>query len=371
MVRYVPPKIQKCGEELRSHNNTELTLSQLHEMYPKLTSYQSAINKLRAYLIETEEHHPSYSTSIAGIEQELVARYTESLGPDGKAPGDERTLHLIKFLMEFKNIPLRRQINILHKIRLGKMSLGSSEFESRIKSIQLLPDYVSKVVLSTEEQQAAKERTQEALPERRDNVIKLPLPNTQIRKAVTILRSKEEPFENICVALGLLTGRRTIELLSTGSIEAIPGNPYWAYFRGQVKTGLDNITTATEDVERPYLIPLLATFNLVNKKLCEIQAAIKQQFGELAVRETLNQRISYKLSRAVKELIHSEFRFHDLRTLYAMITFEAFKPHSFGLNGWVGRVLGHVGLNMSVHYTRMQIGPVSPIARIVKEFSHQ
>lgn len=367
--RYIPPRIRDCGEELRVHNNTELILSRLKTMYPKLSSYQSAVNKLRAYLIATEEHHPSYEREIKHIEDELVNVYTQSLGKDGTLKGDEVALACIKFIYDFKSVPLRRQLNILHKLKRGQMGLPSKPFENQIRKLVILPDYVSKVVLSNEEQMEAKQKTEASQQQRSRNVILIDFPNTLIRNCLTILRKEDEPLENICVALALLTGRRTIEILLTGSLDQYPGNLNFAYFTGQVKTGLQQIQSVTEDMPTSYIIPLLGSARLISKKLKQVQDIVQHKLGTIVTRESINQRFSHKLSKAVKALIHPGIRFHDLRTLYALITFEAFKPHTFGLNGWVSKVLGHTGINMSTHYTRMQIGPVSHVADLLDEFT--
>jgi hypothetical protein len=53
--------------------------------------------------------------------------------------------------------------------------------------------------------------------------------------------------------------------------------------------------------------------------------------------------------------------------MYALISYEAFKPHSYGCNGWVSKVLGHHSVGMSVHYTTMQVSGVNRIARYGRE----
>lgn len=366
--RYIPPKIKQLGAELKEHHNTKETLEQLRSFYPRINSYQTAVNRLRSYLIATEERHPFYESSLKAIEDNLVAQYKESLGTEGDQPGNEDILACIKFLYEFRGVPLRRQLNVVHKLCLNQMSLPNPSFKEHIQQLPILPDYVRDVVLTNEEQSSAQELMSASQQERSSNVVVVPYPNVLVKQFINFLRDPEQPFENVCVALAFVTGRRTVEILSSGSLDPITGYPQFAHFSGQAKTGLQDIQTVTSDLPRVYTIPLLANAKLVAQKLKDIQNFVRAELGTDCAHERINQKFSHKLSRAVKSLVHPEMRFHDLRTLYALVTYEAFKPHTYGLNGWVSRVLGHKGVNMSTHYTRMQIGSVNHIANTMPDF---
>ena len=69
----------------------------------------------------------------------------------------------------------------------------------------------------------------------------------------------------------------------------------------------------------------------------------------------------------VKNHINEEIGFHDLRTLYALIAFEALKPHTYSVNAFVAKTLGHTGLGMSVAYTRMQVYGINKLRRYNRE----
>lgn len=366
---YTPPKVRQCAQELVQHHDTEATLAQLRTIYPNLTSYNTAVNRLRAFLVATEERHPNYEADVGTIESQLVEQYTKSLGEDGKGVGDSDVLACIRFLYEFKSVPLRRQLQLLKKISRGQMPLAQKDFENQLKNISLLPEYVSKVQLSNEESNKVKSSIQQAQLQRSSNVINVANPNSLIYKCKRILRNHNESWENVCVALALVTGRRTVEILLTGSFEPVGSSTKFLRFTGQVKTGLQNLATATTDSASSYVIPVLASSKTITQRIKDVQRQIKHDVGENVSNETVNHRYSFKLGKAVKELVHPNLRFHDLRTLYALISFEAFKPHTYGLNGWVSKVLGHAGLHISTHYTTMQIGPVNHIADIISEFT--
>lgn len=368
--RYIPPKIQHLGEELRSHEDTTKCLQELRALYPKLNSYQSALTRLRTYLIGKEERHPDYEPFLKRVEEGLVTSYAASLGQDGTQKGDDNILNCVQFLYDFARVPLSRQLKIAHKIRKGQMKLPLASFETEMKQIPLLPEYVRRLQLTDDEQLQAKDMAIEAQHTRGSNVLHIDNPGDVVKLCITILRNPDAVFEDTCIALAVLAGRRTTETLVSGTITPIAGSAHFAYFSGQVKTGLQNIHTATTDHCRSYVIPLLGNAKLITQRLAFVQKYVRDQLGEeIAMREAVNQRYSHRLSKAVKRLIHPNFRVHDCRTLYASIAFEAFKPHNYSINVWVSKVLGHCGVGMSTHYTTMQLGgAVQRLGSIIPEF---
>jgi hypothetical protein len=120
----------------------------------------------------------------------------------------------------------------------------------------------------------------------------------------------------------------------------------------------------TEDQCRPYNVPTLATASSIVRSMSKLRGNVGPGLQQPV---DVNQKWCRKLNAYVRENIHAELTFHDLRTLYALLSYEAFKPHCYGLNGWVCQTLGHACLNMSVHYTRMQVFGVERISRTKNE----
>jgi hypothetical protein len=360
-LRYMPPALKELAEQLKHHRNTPEVLNELRVVYPKLNSFNTAVNKLRAYLITFEEHHPDYEGRMQELEQELIDTYKKSLGVDGSG-GDQAVLNSLKFLYEFKGVPLRRQLHIVKKLRIGHMHTPSPILQDKVEAVPLLPDYIKSLQITPEEQASVKRSMEEAQDLRSTNVLTIDNPDGLVRSLTSVLRKRTSSTEDLCVAIALLTGRRTIEVLRLGSFATIKAYPRYLVFRGQAKTGLTTIASVTSDETRSYVIPVLCDGALLVRRIRDVQDQVQAQLGtESYANEKVNQKYSNKLGKAVKRLVHSSFRFHDLRTLYALITFEAFKPHTFSVNAWIKKVLGHAGLGMSTHYTRMHTGRVTPL----------
>jgi hypothetical protein len=360
--RYTPAVLKEIAEQLKDHRNTSAVMDELRMVYPKLNSFHTAVNKLRAYLITFEEHHPDYEGRMRDLEDELVDTYTKSLETDGTGTGDQAVLNSLKFLYDFKGVPLRRQLHIVKKLRLGQLHVPSPTLQGKMESVPLLPDYIQRLQLTQEEQASVKRTMGEAQTLRSTNVLSIDNPDVLVRSLTSILRKRTSSTEDLCVALALLTGRRTIEILRLGSLATIKNHSQFLAFQGQAKTGLTAIASVTSDTQRSYVIPVLCDGALVVRRLRDVQSQVQAQFGtENYANERVNQKYSNKLGKAAKRLVHPNFRFHDLRTLYALISFEAFKPHTYSINAWIQIVLGHAGLGMSTHYTRMHIGHVASL----------
>lgn len=363
---YIPPKIKQLGNEYQKHHDFQKVSLSLRQNYTSLCSYNTALTRLRAYLISTNDRHPGYTVHLESLEKQLVEEYISKLNSGGSEINtDDETTKCLKFLYDFRDVPLRRQLNIITKLKKGQMSVPCKAFLDSMISFPLLPEYISVLQLSRDEHNELVEQTQKHEAEVSSNVLIITDPNVLVQKCISIIcdRNEETPTEYLCTALALLTGRRTIEVLLTGSFELIRHKKYHVLFTGQVKTGLQNIKTVKDDEHIPLCIPVLAPGQVLQPCLVEVQARVRKQLGEDVTKEQVNQRMSHKLSKTVKVLIHPKIRFHDLRTLYALISYEAFKPHTYGLNGWVQACLGHTSVKMSTHYTRMQIGNVKRITR--------
>jgi hypothetical protein len=352
---YFSPKIRSYAARLKeSPDQLNQILDEIKDTYTSLSSYQTALNRLRNFFVTCEEYHPAYGSYIDNLEKEIVHAYSKSITPD-LPQGNPALMSCVKFIYDFKSIPLKRQIKLLYKIKRGDYLLPERGFGDQFKKLPLLPDYVRNLHLSPEQQIAFKSESSQHLFQLSTNVTVVNDCDKLVKKMVSILKSKTKTVEDQAVALAFLTGRRTTEILKTGQLQALPGYPYAAYFQGQLKNGLKNISTVTEDVEDVYVIPLLAKYQLINTNMESVQAHVATVIGPDGTNETVNQKFSNKLSKAAKALILPHLRFHDLRTMYALIAYEAFKPHTAGINGFVAKCLGHTSVSVSSSYTRMQV----------------
>ena len=113
-----------------------------------------------------------------------------------------------------------------------------------------------------------------------------------------------------------------------------------------------------------YSIPTLAPASLIVRAVAKIRGMCKSSTMDP---KQVNSTFCKKLNAYLKKHVHPELGFHDLRTMYALVTYEAFQPHTYSINGWICKTLGHSGLNISVSYTRMQVYGINKIRRHNRE----
>lgn len=135
-------------------------------------------------------------------------------------------------------------------------------------------------------------------------------------------------------AVALATGRRTIEIMETGLLTPVKGEPYHATFSGQAKTKGD---------PEPYTIPLLAPLPLINNAINNLWAI------------TNGNQSASQLSAAVKKATGmEELTPHDLRRIYAMIMWKGYEGKA-SMNRHLSKLLGHSSMSTSVHYSRVKV----------------
>jgi hypothetical protein len=192
--------------------------------------------------------------------------------------------------------------------------------------------------------------------------------------APTILDAGKGNYVNrtdLAIALSLATGRRTSELLLTGSFEPIKGKSHVVRFRGQLKKcGYSSLDTTPLSYPIPTLVPSMFVCAAV-KVLRNLFPLPRDNNGQPPTPEDVNRRYSGTLGRASCAFMKTLLRlgpddtpppFHFYRTIYAMVTFEARKPRGTTgiyktptLHAHVQQVLGHDSQDVSKHYARLQV----------------
>jgi integrase len=149
--------------------------------------------------------------------------------------------------------------------------------------------------------------------------------------------TRANPFDT-AVALGLLTGRRTVELFKTATFT--PKDEHSVLFSGQAKKG---------DLAEPvsYEIPVLAPPELINSALARLRFA--KDCSAITNRD-VNLRYANSCNAAARRLLGKEYHFHTLRGIYAVIAHNCCLPHRYSQNAFVAKVLGHASLGSSLHY---------------------
>lgn len=167
--------------------------------------------------------------------------------------------------------------------------------------------------------------------------------------ARSILRGcAEQRFSDVALALMLVTGRRTCEVLNGRSVfERVNGETHALRFQGMAKR-----RGRGEVIE----IPILAHVDDVLRSVDEIR--LRQKKRTLANRET---------SRRYQSLLGREFtsstvwtsarRPHGLRGVYACMALQLFRWEGDPADAYVAMcILGHTGLHESLVYTTFHVG---------------
>ncbi len=365
---YVPQKLREMATKLTLDENVDACLAQLRQQYPKLCSLRTALSKLKMAVLETNKRHPTYHDTMAAWEEHVKQRIVEK-------NASPESLQRIKDFYNFQSCDLKRQLHIQKKIKLGQANDMFShpqdlEFAA---SIKVAPDYVGQLHLNDEETKAVQEQQATQAMVMSSTVVRIENADDLVRHARRVLKGGNDADtpvpQTICdlaIALALTTGRRMIEIFQKGQFSEVPGQKYAVLFTGQAKAGLQEIVGLQQNKMVEYTIPVLAPAAHIIRSI-----AVLRGLGQTLTKtpKKINSEYCHRLNTQVRRHVHADLGFHDLRTLYALISFEVFKPHTFGLNGWVCNTLGHTGLGMSVAYTRMQVYGINKIRRHNRELT--
>ncbi len=171
----------------------------------------------------------------------------------------------------------------------------------------------------------------------------------------------------LAAALLLVTGRRTIEILSTADFKLAKdqtSSGYECIFTGQAKAGLDG--------DAPYNIPLLAPFSVVRAALDKIRELYPTEGMKS---EEINQAYATNINNVTKRRVG--LTPHELRAVYAMATYDLAKKKP-SIIGWIATVLGHSKPSNATFYQRVKVvnaalwtGTPEPVVAEVKEDEEQ
>ena len=360
---YVPAKIRHLASSLLIHEDVDQSIDTLRSMYPKLCSFRTALSRLKAAVLEANPHHPRYAERMSAHEERLRRLFIETQ--------DDDVLKRVQQFYAFRACSLKRQLQIQKKMELGNESEDGGvdtlfthpDDVDFVLKLEIAPSYVRRIHLSDDETRSFVQQQMEQQRLLSESVVRIENADELVLRAREVLKDKGADVVSTAVALALVTGRRMVEIFQRGEFLEIPGRRYACLFSGQAKTGLRHIHTIETDQVISYDIPLLARVKHV--KSAHDRMRVQAKSCDLHPK-TINGMWCRKLNEHVKRTVHPELGFHDLRSLYALISFDAFKPHTFGINGWVSKVLGN-GLRISIHYTRYQVFGINKIRRTMRE----
>jgi Telomere resolvase len=248
--------------------------------------------------------------------------------------------------IKFKALSLKEKVGVQRLLRQDSLT-GLEDVDMAIASLPLLPDYVLDLRLSKKEADEVARRSMEALAKKSVNSVNVDASDLLEKCIATLMNIKSNAFD-LAAAIALTCGRRMVEIFSVGSFDLVDGEDRTLAFSGQVKKRF-----GSEDAIN--FIPTLAPASLVLDAINRLRAE-KQSKG-LSNRD-INLKWSNSCQSAARRLLGENGHFHELRAMYAVIGYNVTLPHSYSLNAFVSRVLGHAGLGNSLNYTNININNV-------------
>tara|TARA_X000000950_G_scaffold214102_1_gene257548 strand:+ start:465 stop:1487 length:1023 start_codon:yes stop_codon:yes gene_type:complete len=262
-------------------------------------------------------------------------------------------------------LKLSREAQVREQLRVRKSSDLTSPDDRLIKDAPLVPRFISELRLTHAENEAIRLKSKEQIEKRSQHVALIDSDRAKefLMKCNRALCDSSTSAKETLVAVALVTGRRTAEILLTGEfdapqqLQAETDNEFKACFRGQLKAGI-------RDPNRCYTIPLLAPRACVTAAIAKLRARWPLSAGSRV--SDVNRRFASTARRAalahLTELHPSLTHLHAARQLYAIITYHACQPHTYSMHGWIRRVLGHADLDVSKAYANVTL--TGDIARI-------
>jgi hypothetical protein len=161
-------------------------------------------------------------------------------------------------------------------------------------------------------------------------------PQELLGRALWIMQDKASSGLALALALALVTGRRTFEVMVCGNFKSVEGREDVLHFSGQAKTRNAPGTRSS------YIIPVLIPAPTICKafkrlrKICPLAGMSSEQFHNL---------YGKRLHEACTDTFGADFTPKLLRSAYACICAAWFKPSNMTDVVYFSDILGHRLLN--------------------------
>jgi len=317
------------AEILHSSEDVFLVLQNLRDKYT-VSSFPSQMTRVKEEWYKYKDYHPSYETAYASGLKYL------------KKQGISR-----KFLDQYKEFgedPMKMKIQKQRAAYRGSLT-GSTRADQTISELPILPEFMKDYKLTKTDSINNSELSSKSIETRSKDCVEVGDCDALIDKCRRIVKKLEEDPFVIVAALGVLCGRRSVEILKTGKF--LPGNigSYSCVFSGMAKK---RHGTSVEKEN----VPLLVKFKYINPCLEHIR--IRINVSDMTNTQ-VNAKYSHKLGDAAKILLESlNVRFHDLRAIYGTVSHQVFE-NNWSINIWLKRVLIHETLDTSLFYSRCKV----------------
>lgn len=321
--------IRSQAELLVRTKDTFAVLQNIRDKYA-LSSFPSQMSRVKDEWYTHEDRHEEFESMYRHGLKSLVDSQVSS--------------KYINQYREFHKDDMKEQIAKSKKAYAGVLS-GSRRTDAAIARIKILPEYMNDYHLSKDDIIKNKARSSESLDKRAMDCIIVENGDELVHRCKQILQSLSEDVFVVVAALAVLTGRRSIEILSMGEFRKGSRGEYSCLFSGGAKK---------RDLESiPCEIPILVKFKYIKRAIDFIRGRI--DISDMTNSE-VNSKYSHKLGDSAKILLGSlDTRFHDLRAVYGTITHACFE-NTCSINIWLKRVLLHETIDTSVFYSRCKVG---------------
>jgi Telomere resolvase len=327
---------------LQETHDYEGVLDFIREKWPK--SMSTYISCIRSAWMQLEKPCEKYERALYDLMETLEADISSSRGKERS-----QLLKAKSAVEKFSGMNIKGRHNMQRAIRWQTLT-GVPKVDEMIQALPVLPDYIVNLKMSQKERDSLAKKSSEALQKKSLNSIQIDACDL-IEKCISILEDiKSNPFDLAC-ALGLLSGRRMVELFKTAEFEKVKGDKRSLLFRGQAKK-------AFQGGEVEYHIPTLVESSSLVDGLKRLRGM--KPVGDDMTNKEVNLKWSNSCNCAARRMLGEGRHFHELRAVYAVIAFHATMPHTLSLNAFVAKVLGHAGLNNSLNYTAIHTTNVQP-----------
>lgn len=322
--------IKDQAELLHQTGDVFSVLQNLRDRYT-VSSFPSQMTRVKEEWYSYRNYNPMFHDAYAkglkyirkqGISRKFVDQYVQ-FGEDGM------------------KVQIQKQ-----KAALKNNLTGSTRTDSTIAELPILPEFMRDYRLTQTDTNKTNEVASRNIEKRSQECINVGDCDALIEKCRNIVKKlNEDPFIT-AAALGVLSGRRSIEILKIGRFSSSPVGMYACRFSGAAKKRND--AKASSDVD----IPLLIKFKYVTPCLDYIRTRVDVSG---LTNGQVNSRYSHKLGDASRILMDSlDVRFHDLRAIYGTVAHQAFR-NTWSINMWLKKVLIHDTMDTSIFYSRCKI----------------
>lgn len=326
--------IKEQAQLLYETKDAKPVLDNLRAKYA-LSSFPSQMSRVKVEWCKFGERHEKF---FSMIDQVYQAACSSENGCSKKA---------VKELKQYIRDDMIEQMKKCRAAKAPGGFTGNPKIDELITKVPLLPDYMKEYRLTDIDKSSSSELAKKSLETRSLDCVEIPDADALVESCFQKIKANTEcPFV-LAACISLVSGRRSIEILKCGAFsEATEARaPYACFFTGAAKK------------------------KVVCEDRCEIPLLIKYKYLRLALRRVrekipcenltnaqINSRWSHKLGDAAKIVTgNMKLRFHDLRGLYGMISFQMFN-NNCSLNIWLKKALMHESLDTSIFYSRCKIG---------------